>query len=227
MTTDIQTSLLKLKQHIIFLGTIVEENLRNSIKSVSELDQRLARNVQYADSKINSIEVDVEEECLKILALHQPVASDLRLVVTVLKINTTLERIGDIASKIADKVLLITNDLQMESKPDKMPIYPAELEPMSTKTMEMFSQALNAFVDEDSDLAYRVRLADDQVDEAKSKIRDQLEKIVYDNPEQRPYLPILLSVARGLERIADHSTNIAEDIIYMLQGRIIRHDSDI
>ena len=222
MTSDIQTNIDKLKQTIVFLGTVVEESLLTCIRAATTLDSDLAESVHQADEKINAIEVDVEETCLKILALHQPVASDLRFVVSVLKINTDLERIGDLACKIADKVIFI-NQARRNGHNGSEVIIPDDFPTIFSQTKAMFSQCLDAFVNVDSDLAYRVLLADDDVDDSKQRIRDQLELIVADNPDQQPYYSLLLSIARRFERIADHTTNISEATIYMMKGRIIRH----
>ena len=226
MTTDIHSSIDTLKQHLIYLGTVVEEGIKNSIKAFRAIDPILAAEIQAADDKINALEVNVEEDCLKILALHQPVASDLRFVVTSLKMNRELERIGDLACKVADKVILLSAAKKHEKNPSTIAI-PADFEPMFATTLEMFSNCLDAFVNEDADLAYRICLQDDEVDDAKRSIRKQIEEIVKNDDAQQVYRPMLLSIARGMERIADHTTNTAEDIIYMLQGQIIRHVEDI
>lgn len=223
MSTDIHSAIDTLKQHMIYLGTVVEEGLKNSIKAFRTFDPVLAAEIQAADSKINALEVNVEEDCLKILALHQPVASDLRFVVTALKMNRELERIGDLASKVADKIILLDAAKKHEKNPTHI-VVPVDFEPMFATTLQMFSHCLDAFVNEDSDLAYRICLQDDEVDEAKRNIRKELDAIVGKDPKQQVYLPLLLSIARGMERIADHTTNTAEDIIYMLQGRIVRHE---
>ncbi|MEN8257129.1 MAG: phosphate signaling complex protein PhoU [Thermodesulfobacteriota bacterium] len=226
MTSDIHSSIDTLKQHLIYLGTVVEEGIKNSIKAFHTFDATLAAEIQKADSKINALEVNVEEDCLKILALHQPVASDLRFVVTALKMNRELERIGDLACKVADKVILLDAARKHDKNPSNITI-PADFEQMFSTTLSMFSSCLDAFVNEDSDLAYRICLLDDEVDEAKRTIRKELDEIVAHDQKQRVYLPMLLSIARGTERIADHTTNTAEDIIYMLQGRIVRHEEAI
>lgn len=226
MTSDIHSSIDTLKQHLIYLGTVVEEGIKNSIKAFHSLDPVLAAEIQAADSKVNALEVNVEEDCLKILALHQPVASDLRFVVTALKMNRELERIGDLACKVADKVILI-DAAKRHAKNAQTIVVAADFEPIFSTTLDMFSKCLDAFINEDSDLAYRVCLLDDEVDTAKSNIRKQLDEIVARDSRQQVYLPMMLAVARGMERIADHTTNTAEDIIYMLQGRIVRHEAAI
>jgi phosphate transport system protein len=218
------TELEKLKGSILFLGSMVEENVRNSMKAFNAYDDDLANLVQDRDNEIDRAEINVEEECLRILALHQPVASDLRFVVTVLKINNDLERIGDLASKIAKKVKVIKKDSRVNLA--KTITIPDEIDEMAEKTVRLLKRSLDAFVQEDADLAYKVLLGDDEIDQAKHTIRRKLEEIQQQDPSQYIYLGILLSITRSLERMADHATNIAEDVIYMLQGRIIRHDQE-
>jgi len=223
MARNIQFEIDKLKNHIVYLGTVVEENMHRSIKSLQERNAELAKLAIKTDTdEIDHIEIDVEEECLRIMALHQPVAGDLRFLVTALKINNDLERIGDLAAKIADKVVLMQEADPVKFASDSM-LMPVMLHAMFEKTLWMFRKTMDAFVDEDTDLAYKVCLADDEVDEAKRSIRNELEEIIMKDPAQHVYLAKLISVARSLERIADHCTNICEDIIYMAQGKIVRH----
>jgi phosphate transport system protein len=224
MARNIQTERENLKGHIVYLGTVVEENLQCAIKALVEKNSDLAYQVMQTDRcEIDKIELDVEEECLRIMALHQPVASDLRFLVTVLKVNSDLERIGDLVAKIADKVLLLYKADPVRFLSDAMQL-PVMFTEMFDKTVWMFRQSLEAFVHEDTDLAYKVCLADDEVDKAKRVIYSELEEIIMGDPAQHVYLAKLLSVARSTERIADHCTNICEDIIYMAQGRIVRHN---
>jgi phosphate transport system protein len=225
MAHNIQTEIETLKGHIVYLGTVVEENMQCAIKALIEKIPDLAHQVMQTDKcEIDPIEIDVEEECLRIMALHQPVASDLRFLVTVLKVNSDLERIGDLVAKIADKVLLLYKADPGKFLSDSMQI-PEMFDAMFDKTLWMFRQSMEAFINEDTDLAYKVCLADDEVDEAKRTIYRELEEIIVSDPAQHVYLAKLLSVARSTERIADHCTNICEDIIYMQQGKIIRHKS--
>ena len=223
MAGNIQTEIEKLKNQIVYLGTAVQENMRKSVKALWEKNPDLARQVIERDKdEIDTIEINVEEECLRLLALHQPVAGDLRFIVTVLKINNDLERIGDLAAKIADKVILLHEVDPVRFASDEMQI-PEMFTAMFEKTVWMFHNTMDAFVNEDTDLAYRVCLEDDEVDRAKGAIRNQMEEIIMRDSAQHVYLAKLISVARSLERIADHCTNICEDIIYMAQGRIVRH----
>ncbi|MBW6520512.1 MAG: phosphate signaling complex protein PhoU [Desulfoarculaceae bacterium] len=224
MAYNIQTERETLKGHIVYLGTVVEENLQCAIKSLVEKNPDLAYQVVQTDRcEIDAIEIDIEQECLRVMALHQPVACDLRFLVTVLKVNMDLERIGDLAAKIADKVLLLYKADPAYFLSDAMQL-PEMFAGMFDKTVWMFRQAMEAFISEDTDLAYKVCLADDEVDLAKRAIYEDLEESIMNDPARQVYLAKLLSVARSMERIADHCTNICEDIIYMAQGRIIRHN---
>lgn len=224
MALNIQREITALRGHIVYLGTVVEENFQCAIKALLEKNPDLANQVKQTDRiEIDHIEIDVEKECLRIMALHQPVASDLRFLVTVLKVNSDLERIGDLVAKIADKVLLLYNADPAMFLSESLQV-PEKFHFMFDRTLWMFRQALEAFVNEDTDLAYKVCLADNEVDQAKLEIYGELENILLDEPTQQVYLAKLLSVARSTERIADHCTNICEDIIYMQQGKIIRHN---
>jgi phosphate transport system protein len=223
MAYNIKTKMESLKGHLVFLGTVIEENLECAIKSLLEKNIDLAYQVVQTDKiEVDSIEIDVEEECLGIMALHQPVACDLRFLVTVLKVNADLERIGDLVAKIADKVLLIYKEDPAFFLSSAMQV-PERIHFMFDKTIWMFKQTMEAFVQEDTDLAYKVCLADDDVDLDKQLIYQDLEKMIMEDVNQVIYLAKMLSVARSTERIADHCTNICEDILYMAQGRIVRH----
>lgn len=214
-----------LRKRILYLGSAVENNLCCAIQALFNNETQLAQQVKATDNDIDSIEVNIEDQCLEVLALHQPVAGDLRFLVTVLKINIDLERIGDLAVKIADKALLIDRS-QKKHKVSEMPDVQWTLKEMVESTLWMLNKCLDAFVREDADLAYKVILADDKVDRAKNVMRSFLEENVQKNSDKYAYLAMLLSVSRSLERIADHTTNICEDIIYMLQGKIVRHVID-
>jgi len=216
MPARIQRHLEHLKTRILHLGAVVEDDVHQAMKALLTGDEALARRIKENDTQVDQLEIEVEEECMSILALDQPVAGDLRVVVTVLKVNNDLERIGDLAAKIADKVLLLAD---AESRPT----IPTDLDRMYRKAVAMLKDSLDAFVKEDADLAYRVRISDDEVDQAKMAVRSYIEETAEKDPHSVHHVGILLGVARSLERIADHATNIAEDVIYMLQGKIIRH----
>ena len=215
MGRHFETEIDKLKRKIQHLTAMVEENLHAAVQSVTEGDRALADRVIAADDDVDRMEVEVEEECLKILALYQPVAADLRFVVAVLKINSDLERIGDLAVNIAQR----TTQLYLrQSVPP-----PFDLSNMLTKTTRMVKDAADALVSCDIQKANAVCAADDEIDRLHRQAYRTIEQQVRVQPDDVQYFISLLSVSRNLERIADHATNIAEDVIYMVEGEIIRH----
>ena len=218
MTMRFQKELEKLKKRILFLGAMVEERVHMAIKAVESRDEKLARRIIEADREIDENEVEVEEECLKLLALHQPVAVDLRFLTAVIKINNDLERIGDEAVNIAERVAYIA------TRPPVKVQFNYTL--MAEKTESMVKSSLDSLVNLDVDLAYQICLKDDEVDDINREIYVKLTDTIRQNPERVGYLTNLLSVSRHLERIADHATNIAEEVIYMIEGEIHRHRMD-
>lgn len=215
MTKHIQRQTEVLKQKILYVGTLVEEAIAKAIAALINRDAALAKKVMEADNDIDRMEVDVEEECLKILALYQPVAADLRFVVAVLKINNDLERMGDLAQNIAKRVVYL-------SKADPMDL-PIDFRSMAAKAQVMVKQSLDALVNSDATLALQVRGEDDEVDRARQQIRDQIMEAIRKHPGRVEYLLKLNSVSKHLERLADMATNVAEDVIYMVEGEIVRH----
>ncbi|MDP2983274.1 MAG: phosphate signaling complex protein PhoU [Candidatus Latescibacter sp.] len=211
----LQREIDKLKKHILELGAVVEERVRMAVKSVEESDAALARKVIMGDIEIDHMEVDLEEECLKILALYQPVAIDLRFIIAVLKINNDLERLGDLAVNIAERATCLDTREKNEIIED--------LTIMADKTQRMLRNSLDALVNLDDALAREVCAADDEVDLIHANLFTKFEKAVHENPERIQYFTNLIGVSRNLERIADHTTNIAEDVIYMSVGEIVRH----
>jgi len=204
-----------LKQKILFVGTLVEEAIAKAVSALINRDRNLANAVIEADAEIDRQEVDVEEECLKILALYQPVASDLRFVVAVLKINNDLERMGDLARNIAKRVVYLANCERYDLPPD--------FRGMATRAQSMVKESLDALVNRDSVLAQNVRKSDDQVDVLRQIIEKQIKEQVSAHPDRTDCLWQLSAAARHLERLADMATNIAEDVIYMVEGEIVRH----
>jgi phosphate transport system protein len=226
MIKNLRLELEKLKKRILQLGSEVEANLINAEKALLQFDLAVAAEIIKTDTDIDTLEISIEEKCLQIFAQHTPVAGDLRFVVTVLKINIDLERIGDLVVKIADRILLLAKRDYVPFATQQTVRFPEQFQQMFTETIKMVKMSLDSFVDIDADLAYRVLICDDQVDAAKTAIRTQIEEILQTDASQQQYLAMLLSVSRSLERIADHATHIAEDVIYMLQGQIVRHDAD-
>jgi len=218
MARHIEHQIQQLKQLILRFGTIVEESINRSNIALFKKDVALARRVMDNDSEIDRMEVEVEEECLKILALYQPVAADLRFVVAVLKINNDLERIGDLARNIAKRVAQLENTGPYE--------LPREIPLMAKQAEEMVKKSLDAVVNGDPDLARLIREEDDVVDAGRQTVRKNMMEQIKQNPESVESLLRINSVSKHLERIADMATNIAEDVIYMVEGEIVRHRQD-
>ena len=217
MTRHIERQIESLKERILRVGTLVEEAISKSITALINRDVPLAQRVMANYEEIDRMEVEVEEECLKILALYQPVAADLRFVVAVLKINNDLERMGDLAKNIAKRVAQLagqTIDL------------PAEIRSMAMQAQEMVKQCLDAVVRGDPALARQVREEDDAVDAARQRVQRRVMAGIKADPENAESLLRINSVSKHIERIADMATNIAEDVVYMVEGDIVRHRSE-
>lgn len=214
MTTHLFKELEHIKRRLLELGAMTEDRLNKAIKAISEFDRDLARQIIETDHEIDNLEVEIEEECLKGIALHQPVAGDLRFLAVTLKINNDLERIADEAVNIAQRVQTIA--IKDES-------FSYDYLPMGTKVKGMLKKSLNAFVDRDPAAAKEVLLADDEIDLLRDETYDELKKASGDTIRSMAYLLNLFLISRHLERVADHATNIAEEVIYMVEGEIVRH----
>ncbi|MEI6367521.1 MAG: phosphate signaling complex protein PhoU [Planctomycetota bacterium] len=215
MTRHIERQIEQLKEKILRVGTLVEEAISKSITALINRDSHLAQRVMASDEEIDRMEVEVEEECLKILALYQPVAADLRFVVAALKINNDLERMGDLAKNIAKRVAQLAAGEPCE--------LPPEIRLMAMQAQEMVKQCLDAVINADPSLARQVREEDDAVDAARQKIRKKVLQGIKEHPENAQTLLRINSVSKHIERIADMATNVAEDVIYMVEGDIVRH----
>ncbi len=215
MPKHLQRELEKIKKSILTLGAMVEERVRLAIKSIVGRDAGIADHIVRMDYEIDEMEVDIEEECLKVLALYQPVAIDLRFLACVIKINNDLERIADEAVNIARRVKTISKDKDCEFIFD----YAA----MAEKAETMLRQSLDALVQLDTDLAFKVCLSDDDVDAFVKQAYEQLKiSIKKMSDKTGPFINMFL-ISRHIERIADHATNIAEEVIYLTEGEIVRH----
>lgn len=205
-----------LKKKISIMGGKVEDSLQKSIRALTTNDPALAEKVIAADRDVDHCEIEIEEECLKILALHQPVAVDLRFVVAILKINNDLERIADLAVNIAERALDIRKC---------QPIHiPQEIEEMATKVQEMLKDSIDALINLNEMLAQDILKRDREIDELHKRMYGFVEEgIRKDNDRIGCYIN-LLSISRQLERIGDQVTNIAEDVVYLETGQIIRHN---
>ncbi len=208
-----------LKGELLKMGSAVEESIEQAVQSLVERDNHLADEVEEGGHHIDDWEVAIEEECLKLLAMQQPVAGDLRLVASMIKINYDLERINDQAVNIAQRARLLNQIPQLKPLID--------IPRMAVLAQGMVRDALDAFVNRDVELANKVRKTDDIMD----ALRDQIfrELLTYLNTGMSSTVDqaiLLILVSRHLERIGDHSSNIAENVVYLVQGRIVRHQKE-
>jgi len=215
MTRHLERGIEKLKKELLSISALVEEAVYKALRAVSERNPELAASVLAGDLEIDDREVEVEEQCLQVLALNQPVADDLRFIIAVLKMNNDLERIGDLAVNIAQRVNWL-----VKIKP---PAPGLDFEVMAEKVKAMLHNSINALINLDLNLAGEIMASDDEIDrlnrEKVSEVQSRIEK----NPNHTETMLCLLGVGRALERIADHCTNIAEDVVYLVQGDIVRH----
>jgi phosphate transport system protein len=218
MAVHLQREIDSLKKKILRLSTMVEENVERAVRSVEKRDADLADKVIDMDKAVDIMEIEVEEECLKILALHQPVAVDLRFIVAVLKLNNDLERIGDLTVNIAERSLVLSG------RPDFT--FTSNFPAMMEKARLMLKKCLDALVNLDPKLALEVCASDDEVDALYREMFEKVKDGIRQSPDSIDDYLQMLSITRHLERIADHATNIAEDVIYMIEGSIIRHSAE-
>jgi phosphate transport system protein len=219
MSQHLQKEIEKLKDKILKMSSVVEESVQKATISVTECNEKLAQSVIEKDNEIDRLEVDIEEECLKALVLYQPVATDLRFIIAVLKINNDLERVGDLAVNIAERAIFL-------AKLDKV-CFPYDYIKMTDKSRGMLRRSIDALIKLDVKLACRVRAEDDEVDKMYSEIYSKVKEEITTKPEQINCLLHSLSIGRHLERIADHATNIAEDVVYLVDAEIIRHKPEV
>jgi len=208
----------RLKKQLLSLSAFVEESVAIAVRSVRDRDSNLARQVIENDGRIDELDVDIEEECQKILALHQPVAHDLRFIIAVIKINGTLEHIGDCAVNIAERALFLSAEEHVD--------IPFDFTGMSEMARTMLRKALDALVNQDENLAYQVIAADDEVDSINRDMYGQVKDGIRNHPEHLEALIHLLSISRLVERIADMASHVAEEVIYYVKGDIVRHKTE-
>ncbi len=204
-----------LKNRVLRMGGTVEDLIVRSIEALRNRDRSLVAEALKIEEEIDAEEVQIEEDCLKLIALYQPVAGDLRFIAAVLKINSELERMGDLAVHIAERARDLAGDGEWH--------VPTDLRRMSTDVQRMVRSSLESLVNRDSEMAVHVMRADDEVDEHHSRMFELVSRELQRNPQDVSRLLQLLSVSRHLERIADSATNIAEDVYYLVEGEIIRH----
>jgi phosphate transport system protein len=215
MAQRLQRELNELKKKLLKLSAIAEEVVILAVKSIAERDAGLAARIIDGDIEIDHMEVNLEEDCLKLLALYQPVAIDLRFIVAALKINNDLERIGDLAVNIAERTVFLATQEKVD--------FPFDFQAMAETVKKMVRKSLDAFVKMDEDLAHEVLIVEKGMDLLHRDMYGKIEAVIRTNPAQIQTYISLLGVSRNLERIADHATNIAEDVIYLIEGKIVRH----
>ena len=215
MSIHLQKDLEHLDKELLILSSMVEDATNKAILALVDRRLDLARQVMREDDRINTREVLIEEECLKMLALHQPVAADLRFIVAVLKVNNDLERMGDLAVNIAERAAYLATREPLQVSLD----FPK----MAEGVREMVRESLDALTNMNPRLARHVLTMDDEIDEANRGMFDILQDLMHRDPSTIERAVHLLSASRHLERIADLATNIAQDVVYIAEGRMIRH----
>lgn len=215
MERHFDEELAGLKEKILRMGALVEEQIRLALKALVDRDEELARQVIENDRRVNTLDVEVDEICLQLLALYQPAARDLRFITTAMKISTELERMSDLAENICERAIELNEEPQLKPYID-IPV-------MAERAMKMVWDSLDAFVKGDSDLARKVLEDDDMVDELTEQLFRELLSFMIENPQTISRAIRLSFISKYIERIADHATNVAELVVYLVEGKIIRH----
>lgn len=219
MSKHLQREIDKLKEKVISMSSLVEDRVYQATMSVINGDDEIAQAVIKGDAEVDEMEVDIEEDCLKVLALYQPVANDLRFIIAILKINNDMERIGDLAVNIAERSAFLSTQKDFK--------IPFDVYQMAIKTESMLSQSMDALVNMDVRLAHLVRAEDDAMDTLNREMYTRVIEALAQDMEHINCFLHSVSIGRHLERIADHATNIAEDVVYMIEARIIRHKPEV
>lgn len=206
-----------LKRKLIEMAAMVESQIQGALHAFIERDADLARRVIANDPRVNAMDVEVDEMCLRLLALHQPAAGDLRFVTTAMKISSELERMSDLAENICERAIELNEEPQLKPYID--------LPRMANWSLRMVKESLDAFVNRDSTLARKVCADDDYVDRLTEQLFRELLSFMVENPQTISRAIRLTFIAKYIERIADHATNVAELVVYMVEGKIIRHTS--
>lgn len=218
METHFQQELNKLKENLLKMAGLAEQAISNAVEALVQRNTSLAEKTIKEDEKINQMEILIDEWCLKLLALHQPMAADLRFITSAMRINIELERIGDLAVNIAERVISLNQEPQLKPYID--------IPRMAKITQAMVKDVLDAFVNGDTNLARAVCERDDQVDALNDQVFRELLTYMMADPKTITRAVHLIIVSRCLERIADHTTNIAEGVIFMVKALVIKHHAD-
>lgn len=212
-----ERELREVKEKLIYLGALTEKSIERSIQSLLGRDSDLARAVIAEDDQIDLLDVEIEETCIRLLALRQPAARDLRFITTAIKINGHLERMGDMAANIAEKAIILNELPQLKPYID--------IPRMAEIARGMIRDSLNALVHEDIDVANKVRLEDDKIDQLNDQIFRELLTFMMEDPRTIHPALLIMQISKSLERISDHAKGIADMIIYMVTGRSVRHET--
>jgi phosphate transport system protein len=210
-----EEELQALKNRLLSMGGLVEDRVHRAVQALMERDLPAAEIVSNGDQEVNDLQIEIDDRCVKVLALQQPMATDLRLITSAIKINADLERIGDQAVNIAESAIKVLN--HSSSRP------PADLRRIAELAERMTRDSLDSFVRKDVALARFVIMRDDEVDRLKDKLFGELIATMVSDPQSIPDALSFILISRNLERIADHATNIAEDVIFMVEAKDIRH----
>ncbi|MFQ5455103.1 MAG: phosphate signaling complex protein PhoU [Nitrospirota bacterium] len=215
MQRHFDEDLKRLKAKLLKMGSMVEEQIHRSIKSLIDRDSDLAQKTIEKDHKVNALEVEIDEECIRLIALYQPKSSDLRFITTGMKIITDLERISDLAVNICERAQELNKESQLKPYID--------IPRMAEASSKMLKDSLKAFVNRDTNLALKVCRDDEIVNELNRQIIRELITFMMENPHTITRAIKIMFISRYLERIGDHATNIAEIVVYLVEGKVIRH----
>ncbi len=215
MSVHLERETARLKQRILDMCARTERAVQEAVQALTDRDTERAQRLIADDDVLDRCEVEIEEECLKVLALYQPVATDLRFIIAVMRLSGDLERIGDLAVHIAERVLEICRE------PPAGP--PLDFRPLASRTLAMLHESIDALIELNSAKAAEVIRSDDEVDAENRAVIEQIKARIRAHSHQLDVDLNLMGIARHFERIADHAVNIAEDVIYLLEGRIVRH----
>ena len=216
MERHFDEELKDLHQDILKIGIMAQESILRSIEALKNRDKSEAQMVLDSDDKVDALELEIDEKCIDLIARHQPMAGDLRFIATGMKINAELERIADLAVDIAQRAL------ELADKPLLKPLI--DIPKLSVIAQNMVRDAIDSFVKKDAELARKVILSDSEADRLRNLVQDELvNDYMAKDPKTAPRAVLLLLISRHLERICDHATNIAEDVVYMVEGKVVKH----
>jgi phosphate transport system protein len=215
-STHYEQELRDVKEGLLYLGALVEKAIDLAIKALMDRDTELAHRVICDDNAIDQLDVEIEDKCIRILALRQPTARDLRFITTAIKINGHLERIGDMAANIAEKAIILSEEPPMKPYID--------IPRMSEIARRMIKESLDALVNENTDLAQKVRMEDETIDSLNEQVFRELLTFMLEDPKKIHRALIIMQISKSLERISDHAVGVADMVVYMVTGRIVRHE---